>query len=129
MHNIHTYTDACASVDNIHQMNIYRIMIQLYISQVMDGQIYSKTLNNILENDMISLSHGSSDTYLLGLDLDINSHEDIHTMKPFSILNQLPGQPTNPPFYKHHHVHPILDNLPHIIFHDHHHSTLHHKHH
>ena len=31
-------------------MEIYRMIIYLYISQVMDSQIDSETLNNILEN-------------------------------------------------------------------------------
>ena len=74
-------------------MKIYRIMINLYISQVMDSQIDSETLNNILENDMISLSGGESDANLLGPDVDVNSHEDIPTTKPFSILEELLTSP------------------------------------
>ena len=54
-------------------------MIHIYISQVMDGQIGSETLHNILENDVISLSGRESDRDLLVPDLDVNSHEDTHT--------------------------------------------------
>ena len=41
----------------------------------MGSQIDSETLDNMLENGMISLSGGESDTDLLGLDVDVNSHE------------------------------------------------------
>ena len=42
---------------------------------------------------MISLSGGESDTDLLGPDLGVNSHEDIHTAKSFSILDELIASP------------------------------------
>ena len=41
----------------------------------MDSQVDSETLNNLLENDIISLSGGESDKDLLGSDLDINSRK------------------------------------------------------
>ena len=55
----------------------------------MDSQTDSETLNNILENDMILIRGGESDTDFLGPDLDVNCCEDIHTTKPFSILDEL----------------------------------------
>ena len=75
-------------------MNIYYIMIHLYISQAMDSQLDSETLNSILENDIILESGGESDTGLLVPDLDFNSHEEIHTMKQFSILDELVASPS-----------------------------------
>ena len=42
---------------------------------------------------MISLSGGESDTDLLGPDLGVNSHEDINTTKPFSVLDELIASP------------------------------------
>ena len=68
-------------------------MIHLYISQVIDSKTDSKILGNILENDMISLSGGESHVDLLGSDLSFNSREVIHTMKPFSILDDLVASP------------------------------------
>ena len=72
-------------------------MIHVYFSQVMDGQIGSETLHNILENDVISLSARESYRDLLVPDLHINSHEDTHTTnhahRPFSILDELMTSP------------------------------------
>ena len=47
-------------------------------------------LNNLLENDIISLSSGESDTDLLGPDPDANSQEDMCTI---SILDELLASP------------------------------------
>ena len=79
--------------DTIHQMKIYCIMISLYFSQVMENQLDNEALSNIFENDIYLLSGGESDTDLLGPDLDVNSHEDIHTMKPFSRLDEMLPRP------------------------------------
>ena len=72
-------------------------MIHVYISKVMDGQIGSETLHNILENYVISLSGRESYRDLLVPDLDVNSHEDTHTtnhaQRPFSILDELMTSP------------------------------------
>ena len=63
-------------------------MIHLQISQVMDSQNDSKTLNNLLENVIFSLRGGEADTDLLAPDPDANYPKDRHTMKPFSILDE-----------------------------------------
>ena len=95
MHNIHTqththtHTHIHIHTNTIQQTKIYYIMIYLYISQFMDSQIEGKTLDNFLENDMISLSGWELDTDFLGPDLDVIYHKDVHTIKPFSILNEL----------------------------------------
>ena len=83
MCNIHGHTNT------IYETKIYHIMIHLHFSQVMDSQIDSEILDNILENHIISLSGGESDIDLLGPDLGLNLHEDIDTMKPYSILDEL----------------------------------------
>ena len=87
----HTHTH---TLHTIHQMKIYYIMIHLYIPQAMDSQLDSETLNSILENDIILESGGESDTGLPVPDLDVNSHEEIHTMKHFSILDELVASPS-----------------------------------
>ena len=112
-------------MDTIHQTKIYRVMIQLYISQVMDSQVDSKTLKNLLENDMISLRGGKSDTDLLGPDPDTNSHKAMHTMKPLSTLMNYwsAHQPTTPQTL------PRPQYPPQSPTHDQHHSKLHYKHH
>ena len=88
MHNIHTpaHTHVDTHTDTIHQIKINCIVIHLFTSQVMDSQANSETFNNLLENDMISLSGGESDIDLLGSDPDTNSQEDMCTAKHFSIL-------------------------------------------
>ena len=68
-------------------------MIHLYISQVINSKTDSDILSNILENDMISLIGGELHIDPLRPDLSLNSHEDIHTMKPFSILDDLVASP------------------------------------
>ena len=68
-------------------------MIRLNFSQIMDSQIDSNLLDNILENDIISLISGESDTDLLGPDLDLNLHEDMDTTKLYSILDELMASP------------------------------------
>ena len=80
MHNKHTHTHTHTHVDTIHQTKIYHIMIHFYIPQVMDSQVDSKILSNILENDMILLIGRESDTDLLETNSDVNSYK-----KPFSI--------------------------------------------
>ena len=60
----------------------------------MDTQVDSEILASILEYDMILVSGGDID--ILGPDLVVNSHEDMHTTKPFSILDELmTSQPTH----------------------------------
>ena len=59
----------------------------------MDSQVDSETLNNLLENDIISLSGGESDKDLLGSDPDTNSREDMRIKKHFSILDELMASP------------------------------------
>ena len=86
MHNTHTHMQAHTHTDTINQIKINRIVIHLFTSQVIDSQVDSETLNNLLENDMISLSGGESDIDLLGSDPDTNSQEDMCTAKHFSIL-------------------------------------------
>ena len=85
MHNIHTHMQT--HTHTIHQIKINRIVIHLLTSQVMDSQVDNEILNNLLENDMISLSGGESDIDFLGSDPDTNSREDMRTTKPFSILD------------------------------------------
>ena len=68
-------------------------MIHLYISQVIDSKTDSDILSNILENDMILLIGDELHIDLLRPDLSLNSHEDIYTMKPFSILDDLVASP------------------------------------
>ena len=79
--------------DTIHQIKINCIVIHLFTSQVMDSQVDSETLNNLLENDIISLSGGESDKDLLGSDPDTNSREDMRIKKHFSILDELLASP------------------------------------
>ena len=97
MHNIHTPThthaDTHTHTNTIHQIKINCIVIHLFTSQVMDSQLDSETLNNLLENDIISLSGGESDKDLLGSDPDTNSREDIRIKKHFSILDELMASP------------------------------------
>ena len=64
-------------------------MIHFYILQVMGSQIDSETMEKMLQNDTISISGGESNADLPVPALDVNSHEDIHTSKPFSILDEL----------------------------------------
>ena len=64
-------------------------MIHFYILQVMDSQIDSETMEKMLQNDTISISGGESNADLPVPALDVNSHEDINTSKPFSILDEL----------------------------------------
>ena len=94
MHNIHTptHTHADTHTNTIHQIKINCIVIHLFTSQVMDSQVDSETLNNLLENDMISLSGAESDIDLLGLIQKI-SREDMRTKKKFSILDELLASP------------------------------------
>ena len=68
---------------------IYHIMIHFHIPQVMDSQIDSEALNNLLEDDMISLSGGELDTP----NTDGNNQNDIHIIKPISILDELLASP------------------------------------
>ena len=68
-------------------------MIHLNFSQIIDSQIDSELLDSILENDIISLSGGKSDTDLLGHDLDLNLNENMDTTKPYSILDELVACP------------------------------------
>ena len=84
-----THIHAGIHTDIIHQIKIDCIVIQLFTSQVMDSQVDSETLNNLLENDMISLSGGESDIDLMGSDPDTNYREDMRTTKHFSILDKL----------------------------------------
>ena len=91
MHNIHTHMQT--HTHTIHQIKINRIVIHLLNSQVMDSQVDNEILNNLLENDMISLSGGESDIDFLGSDPDTNSREDMRTTKPFSILDELLASP------------------------------------
>lgn len=65
---------------NIHHTHTH---IHLYISEPMDNQVDSETLNKLLENDMISLSGGKSDTDLRETDPDANSQEDVCTTETF----------------------------------------------
>ena len=94
MHNIHTHMQT--HTHTIHQIKINRIVIHLLTSQVMDSQVDNEILNNLLENDMISLSGGESDIDFLGSDPDTNSREDMRTTKPFSILDELLASPLIP---------------------------------
>ena len=87
----HTHADT--HTDTIHQIKINCIVIRLFTSQVMDSQVDSETLNNLLENDMISLSGGESDIDLLGSDPYTNSREDMRTKKHFSVLDELLASP------------------------------------
>ena len=90
----HTRTHKLTHMDTIQLTKIYCvIIIRIDISQVMDSQVDSKTLNNLLEHDMISLSGGESDTDLLRPHLDTNSQEDMHTTTPFSTLDELLASP------------------------------------
>ena len=59
----------------------------------MDSQLDNEIPNNILENDINLVSGGELDTDLLVLELNLKSHEQIHTTKPYSILNQLVSSP------------------------------------
>ena len=95
MHNIHTHlhTYADTHTNAIHQIKINCIVIHLFTSQVMDSQVDSETLNNLLENDIISLSGGKSDKDLLRSEPDTNSREDMRIKKHFSILNELLASP------------------------------------
>ena len=76
-------------------MKIYHIMIHLNFSLLIDSQIDSKIVDNILENDIVLLSGGESDTNLLGPDMGLNLHEGMNTTKPYSILNELMAIPPN----------------------------------
>ena len=89
----HTYTHMNTHTDTIHQIKINCILIYFFTSQVMDSQVNSEALNNLLENDMISQSRGEPNIDLLGSDPDTNSREDMHITKPFSILNELVDSP------------------------------------
>ena len=89
----HLHTHADTHTNTIHQIKINCAVIHLFTSQVMDSQVDSGTLNNLLENDMISLSGGESTIDLLGSDLDINSREDRCTIKHFSIIDELLASP------------------------------------
>ena len=62
----------------------------------MDSQVDSETLNNLLVNDMISLSSEESDIDLLGSDPNTNSRDDMRTTKHFSILDELLASPPIP---------------------------------
>ena len=77
----------------IYQIKIDCIVIRLFTSQVMDSQVDNETLNNLLENDMISLNGGESDIDLLGSDPYTNSREDMRTKKHFSVLEELLASP------------------------------------
>ena len=79
---MHTHTDT------IHQIKINCIVIYFFTAQVMDSQVNSEALNNLLENDTIW-----PNIDLLGSDPDTNSREDMHITKPFSILNELVDSP------------------------------------
>ena len=86
-HTQHTHTHT------IPLIKINCIIIYFFTSQVMDSKADSEILNNLLEDDMISLSGGESDIDLLGPDPDINSQEDMRITKPFSILYELLASP------------------------------------
>ena len=87
-----TSTQADTHTDTIHQIKINCIVIRLFTSQVMDSQVDSETLNNLLENDMISLNGGESDIDLLGSDPYTNSREDMRNKKIFqSWMNYWPA--------------------------------------
>ena len=89
----HKQTPTHTQTNTIQQTKIYRIIIHLYISQFMDSQIDRKTLDNFLENDMISLSGWELNTDFLGPDFDVIYYKDIHITKPFSILQELMASP------------------------------------
>lgn len=55
----------------------------------MDSQTDSETLDNISENDISLIRGGELDTDFLGPDRDVNSSKDIHSTKPFLILDEL----------------------------------------
>ena len=90
---LHTHMQTHTHTNTIHQIKINCIVIHLFTSQVMDSQVDSETLNNLLENDIISLSGGESDKDLLGSDPDTNSREDMRIKKHFSILDELLASP------------------------------------
>ena len=71
------------------------IMIHLNLSHFVDGQIDSEILDNISENDTISLTGGESDIDPLGTDLGLDLHENMYTKKPYSILDKLMASPLN----------------------------------
>ena len=69
--------------------------------QVMDSQINSVLVNKMLEEDIISLSGGESDTDLLGSDFGRDAKEDRIT-RPYSIIDELmDGPPTHQTLHQH----------------------------
>ena len=63
----------------------------------MDGQMNSKLLDKILEDDMTFLSDGKSVVDLLGPDRGLDLEKDLDTTKPYSIIDKpMDGSPTHP---------------------------------
>ena len=54
----------------------------------------SKLLDKIMEDDMISLSGGESDVNLLEPNLGLDLAEDLDTIKPYSIIDELMDSPS-----------------------------------
>ena len=94
-----TSTQADTHTDTIHQIKINCIVIRLFTSQVMDSQVDSETLNNLLENHMMPLSGGESDIDLLGSGPDTNSPEVLQSWMNYWPAHQYttPLTPLRPP--------------------------------
>ena len=90
MHYTHTQTPF-----TIRRLTI-RLFTQNFFLQVMDSQMNSELLNEMLEGNIISLSSGESNIDLLGPDFGLDPKEGLNTTKPYSIIDELmDGSPTH----------------------------------
>ena len=96
---LHTHMQTHTHTNTIHQIKINCIVIHLFTSQVMDSQVDSETLNNLLENHMMPLSGGESDIDLLGSGPDTNSPEVLQSWMNYWPAHQYttPLTPLRPP--------------------------------